>query len=55
MFPKSAVIMVLVAALMLLTATAIDAFSGRQINQLYLGLGVVLIIFSTAMLLFKRR
>jgi hypothetical protein len=46
--------MVLVAGLLLLIATAIDAAADKPINQLYLGLGVVLVIFSTAMLIFRK-
>ncbi len=46
--------MVLVAALMLLTACLLNKISGSPVNSLYLGLGVVLVIFSSAMLIFKK-
>ncbi len=46
--------MVLVAALLLLTACLLNKISGTEVNLLYLGLGVVLVIFSSAMLIFKK-
>ena len=48
-------VMVLVAGLLLLIAVAIDAVSGKQITQLYLWLGVALVVFSTALLLFRKK
>lgn len=47
--------MVLVAGLMLLAASAIDAYIGKEVNSLYLGIGTVFVIFSTALLIFKKK
>jgi len=55
MFPKSSLIMVLVASLMLLAACLINYFNDKEINNWYLGIGIVLFIFSTAMFIFKRK
>ncbi|MGI8555644.1 MAG: hypothetical protein ACR2LT_04735 [Pyrinomonadaceae bacterium] len=55
MFPKSSFIMMLVAGLMLVAAMAINFFSDHEVNKYYLGIGLLLVIFSTAMLLFKKK
>ena len=55
MFPKSSFIMMLVAGAMLVIAMTIDFFGNKEVNKYYLGLGLILIIFSTAMLLFKKK
>ncbi len=47
--------MMLVAGLMLVIAMTIDFFGDKEVNKYYLGIGLILIISSTAMLLFKRK
>lgn len=54
MFPKSASIMLLVAGLMLLLACLIDKLRGVEVNTFYLGFGAAAVIFSTAMLIFRK-
>ncbi|MGI9035865.1 MAG: hypothetical protein ACR2GD_07475 [Pyrinomonadaceae bacterium] len=55
MFPKSSFVMMLVAGLMLVAAMAINFFSSNEVNMYYLGLGLILVIFSSAMLMFKKK
>lgn len=55
MFSKSSLIMLLVAGLLLLVACLIDNFNSKQVNQLYLAIGIVFVVFSTGMLIFKKR
>ncbi len=45
----------LVAGAMLVIAMMIDYFGDKEVNKYYLGIGLILIIFSTAMLLFKKK
>jgi hypothetical protein len=54
MFSKSSVIMVLVAGILLLAAMGINALNGAPVNSLYLLLGVLLVAFSSAVLIFKK-
>lgn len=53
MFSKSSNIMLLVAGLLLLTACLIDNFNSKSVNHLYLALGIVFVLFSSGMLIFK--
>lgn len=45
----------LVAGVLLVAAMMINFFGDKEVNKLYLGLGLVLIIFSSAILLFKKK
>ena len=47
--------MMLVAGVLLVIAMTINFFGDKEVNKLYLGLGLVLIILSTAVLLFKKK
>jgi hypothetical protein len=47
--------MLLVASLLLLTACLIDKLNNKEVNQIYLALGLIVLIFSSGMLIFKKR
>ena len=47
--------MMLVAGAMLVAAMLINYFSEKEVNKLYLGLGLALIINSLAVLLFRKK
>ena len=45
----------LVAGALLVIAMMINFFGDKEVNKLYLGLGLVLVVFSSAMLLFRKK
>ena len=47
--------MMLVAGVMLVIAMLINYFGNKEINKYYLGIGLILIIISSAVLLFKKK
>ena len=47
--------MMLVAGLMLVAAMLINYFSEKEVNKYYLGLGLILVIISSGVLLFRKK
>ena len=47
--------MILVAGLLLLAACLVDKIGDKPVNRFYLGLGVVFVIVSTGILIFKKK
>ena len=54
MFPKLSLKMLLLASILLITGCLINALVGNPVNIWFLGIGLLVLIYSTAMLFFKK-
>jgi hypothetical protein len=54
MFPKLSLKMLLLASILLVSGCLVNALVGNPVNLWYLGIGLLVLIYSTAMLLFKK-
>ena len=54
MFPRLSLKMLLLSSILLTSGCLVNALVGNAVNLWFLGIGLVVLIFSTAMLLFRK-